>query len=206
MAMPWWTKAGAAAFVAWSAWTWWHDRPVEPPAGVLAPDDPVQVELGEGDASPLPHGDWTLQPRAGFTIVARVLSRETYSFDGFASASRVDLALGWGPMSDSAVLAPLEIEQGARFYTLRWESEPPQEPAELLRHSSNVHTIATDDVIQRRLRYLRAGEVVRLEGRLVDGTRADGATFRTSLTREDTGAGACEVLLVERLDVLPQDG
>jgi hypothetical protein len=206
MAMPWWAKAGAAAFVAWSAWTWWHDRPVVPPAGVLAPDEPVQVELAARDAQPVAHGDWTLRPRAGFTIVARVLSRETYSVDRFASASRVDLALGWGPMSDSAVLAPLEIEQGARFYTLRWDEAPPAAPEELLRHSSNVHTIATDDVIQRQLRYLRAGEVVRLEGRLVDGSRADGATFRTSLTRADTGAGACEVLLVERLDVLPQDG
>jgi hypothetical protein len=206
MAVSWWAKAGAAAFVAWSAWTWWHDRPVVPPAGVLAPADPVQFELDEAEAQPVPHGDWTLQPRAGFAITARVLSRQTYAFDAFASASRVDLALGWGPMSDSTVLAPLEIEQGARFYTLRWETEPPTPAAELLRHSSNVHTIAADDAIQRRLRYLRAGEVVRLEGRLVDGARADGATFRTSLTRDDTGAGACEVLLVERLDVLPQSG
>jgi hypothetical protein len=206
MAMPWWAKAGAAAFVAWSAWTWWHDRPVEPPAGVLAPDDPVQVELDGDDADPVPHGDWTLSPRAGFTIVARVLSRETYAFDAFASAAPVDLALGWGPMSDSAMLAPLEIEQGARFYTLRWQSEPPAPPRVLLRHSSNVHTIAADEAIERQLRYLRRGEVVRLDGRLVDGVRADGARFRTSLSRDDTGAGACEVLLVERLEVLPQDG
>ena len=206
MAMPWWAKAGAAAFVAWSFWTWWHDRPVQPPVGVLAPDDPVQVELGGDAAQPLPHGDWTLRPRAGFTIVARVLSRETYALDAFASASRVDLALGWGPMSDSTVLAPLEVEQGARFYTLRWDAEPPAPPAELLRHSSNVHTIAADEVLQRQLRYLRAGQVVRLEGLLVDGTRADGAQFRTSLTRDDTGAGACEVLLVERLEVVPQAG
>lgn len=202
MALAWWGKAAVAGFVAWSAWHWWHDRPVEPPAGVLAPDEPVQAALEAGDTRT--RGEWTLEPRAEFSITARVLSRETYSFDGFAGAAPVDLALGWGPMSDSTVLAPLEIAQGARFYTLRWRSDPPLPASELLRHSSNVHTIPANDAIERRLRYLRAGQVVRLDGLLVDGRRENGAAFRTSLTRDDTGAGACEVLLVERLEVVPQ--
>jgi hypothetical protein len=202
MGMPWWGRAAFVAFVAWSAWHWWHDLPVVPPAGVLAPAEPDQRELAPGEAQPLARGDWRLVPRAGYALTARVLSRETYSFDGFASASPVDLALGWGPMSDSAVLAPLKIEQGARFYTLRWRDEPPAPPERLLLHSANVHVIPANDAIERRLRYLRRGQVVRLEGRLVDGERDDGTTFRTSLTRSDMGAGACEVLYVERVEVV----
>jgi len=38
-----------------------------------------------------------------------------------------------------------------------------------------------------------------LTGTLVDATRDDGALWRTSLTRTDAGAGACEVLLVEHV-------
>jgi hypothetical protein len=38
---------------------------------------------------------------------------------------------------------------------------------------------------------------VSLRGQLVDAVRADGFTWRTSLRRDDTGAGACELLLVE---------
>ncbi len=201
MELPGWAKAAALAFVTWSAWHAWRDRAADAPPGVLAPTDPVQSEIaGE---PPRVRGDWTLRPRARYVITARVLSRETYAWDAFASAAPVDLALGWGPMSDSAVLAPLEITQGARFYGVRWRGDPPAPPELLLSHSANVHTIPADRAIERRLRALRAGQVVRLEGVLVDGARADGATFSTSLTRTDTGAGACEVLLVERLEVLP---
>lgn len=201
MTMPGWAKAAALAFVCWSAWHAWHDRAANAPPGVLAPQDPVQSDLV--GARPLVHGDWTLQPRARYEITARVLGRETYAWDAFASAAPVDVALGWGLMSDSAVLAPLEITQGARFYSVRWRSDPPAPPERLLQHSANVHTIPADRGVERRLRALRVGQVVRLEGLLVDGARPDGATFRTSTTRTDTGAGACEVLLVERVEVLP---
>jgi hypothetical protein len=36
-----------------------------------------------------------------------------------------------------------------------------------------------------------------LSGELVDGTRDDGMWIKTSLVRNDTGAGSCEVLLVD---------
>jgi len=200
MQLPWWAKVGAVALVAHGAWTWWVDRPVEAPAGVLAPASPRQAEPAV--ATPIVAGRWTLTPRADYAITARVLGRERYRFDSIAALVPVDLALGWGPMSDGAVLAPLEISQGARFYTLRWATAPPLPARELLRHSANVHVIPADAAIARRLRTLRRGQVVELEGQLVDGRRDDGATFRTSLTREDTGAGACEVLRVERVRVL----
>jgi hypothetical protein len=202
MAVPWTVRLAATAFVAWSAHQWWLDRPVEPPAGVLAPGDPLQTPVEDGRTSLPARGGWHLTARARYTVTARVLSRETYRWDGFASAAPVDVALGWGPMSDSAVLAPLEISQGARFYTVRWREEPPRPPAEIMAHSANTHLIPADDALGRRLARLRRGQLVRLEGYLVDGDREDGATFRTSLTRYDTGAGACEVLYVERAEVL----
>ena len=48
----------------------------------------------------------------------------------------------------------------------------------------------------RELAKLRPGQVVTLSGMLVDGVRDDGVWIRTSMVRNDTGAGACEVLLV----------
>ena len=33
------------------------------------------------------------------------------------------------------------------------------------------------------------------------GVRNDGAYVHTSLTREDSGAGACEILLVQRVEI-----
>jgi hypothetical protein len=42
--------------------------------------------------------------------------------------------------------------------------------------------------------------VVTLRGRLVEASGADGWRWRSSLTREDSGAGACELVLVDALD------
>jgi hypothetical protein len=170
------------------------NRPVERAPGVLAPDDPLQRELA--DAAPLQHQDYELTPRAAFELEARVLSAERYRWDGGAGLAPVDLALGWGPMSDSAMLARFRVTQGARFYTLYPEDEA-VDLALALRHSANMHLIPASESVRRTLESARLGQVVSLRGQLVDAARPDGFTWRTSLTREDTGAGACELVYVE---------
>lgn len=170
------------------------NRPVERAPGVLAPDDPRQRELR--GAGPRQHGEYALTPRAEFELEARVLSAEHYRWDGGAGLAPVDLALGWGPMSDTAFLGRFEVTQGARFYTLY----PQGEGADLalaLRHSANMHLIPANDAVRRTLESARAGQLVSLRGQLVDAERSDGFRWRTSLTRDDSGAGACELVYVE---------
>jgi hypothetical protein len=58
-------------------------------------------------------------------------------------------------------------------------------------------------LIARQLSRLRPGQVVTLSGELVDAVRDDGAWIKTSLVRNDTGPGACEVLLVDEVTTLP---
>jgi hypothetical protein len=55
----------------------------------------------------------------------------------------------------------------------------------------------------RQLSRIRVGQVVQLTGDLVDGTRDDGRWIKSSLVRNDTGAGACEVLLVRNVELVP---
>ena len=113
-----------------------------------------------------------------------------------------DLALGWGRMSENRVLSGLVIDQGARFYSWRTRSTAwPIPRAEIVEHSANTHVIPATGALREQLDRLRIGQVVRLEGELVDGDRDDGATLRTSLTRSDSGSGACEILLVRHVDV-----
>jgi hypothetical protein len=182
----------------WTAWGRWQGRPVHPPDGAAAPAEPAQTDV-EG-AAPLRHGRWQLRPRASYDITARILAREDYRFDGIADLVPEDLALGWGPMSDNRVLADFEISQGARFYT--WHARVlPIARDEVNAHSANTHVIPADAHIAAQLARLRVGQVVHLTGELVDGTRDDGATIHTSMTRTDTGAGACEVMLVEGLEL-----
>lgn len=183
----------------YNAWQRWESRPVHPLDGALAPDEPVQTDIES--AAPVRHGRWMLTPRANYDITARILSREDYRFDRLADLIPEDLALGWGPMSDNHVLAAFDISQGARFYSWRPRAPLPLAREDVIVHSANTHVIPADARIRSELGRLRVGQVVRLSGTLVDAIRDDGAWLHTSLTRTDTGAGACEVMLVENVEV-----
>jgi hypothetical protein len=68
-------------------------------------------------------------------------------------------------------------------------------------HSANMHMIPADAEIERQLKSIRAGNMVHLKGFLVEVTTKDGWRWKSSLTRDDTGGGACELILVESLYV-----
>jgi hypothetical protein len=173
-------------------------RDIERGPGVLVADDPLQTELEDGQHLEL-HG-FRLLPRADFRATVRVLRREDYSMGALADLVPTDFAVGWGPMSDSKVLSGIKISQGNRFYYWRTEYWPiPRRDIET--HSANWHVIPADGGVRAALDALRAGSVVELSGRLVD---IDGPETRmqTSLTRLDTGAGACEILLASAVRIV----
>ncbi|MBU6248513.1 MAG: hypothetical protein KGN77_12205 [Xanthomonadaceae bacterium] len=188
---------GAALVVLLGAMRWWHHRgPVHDAPGVLAPDSPEQVDLDT--PARLQRGDVTLLTRAHFVLTARVLSREDYRFDDGASLAPTDLALGWGRMSDSAVLDRIRISQGGRFY--HWQVDRfPIPRREIEESSANMHIIPADAGVRGMLARVRPGEVVHIEGFLVDARRPGGWRWNTSLTRDDTGNGACELVFAESL-------
>lgn len=191
--------AGLVAAGLYGSWQRWEDRAVHPPDGPLAPAEPLQTELT--DTAPLRHGRWLLRPRARYEITARILGREAYHFDRLADLVPEDLALGWGPMSDNQVLNAFDISQSARFYSWRPRGALPIAREQVIGHSANTHVIPIDAHVAAQLARLRVGQVAQLSGSLVDATRDDGAWVRTSLTRSDSGAGACEVMLVEKVAV-----
>ena len=172
----------------------WSHRPVRHTPGELVAAEPVQRSLS--GAPPQFHKfDSEIVGRARFSIEARVLGAERYRLDRMAKLVPVDLALGWGPMSDSAVLAELSISQANRYYFWSTPALPiPRHDIET--HSANMHLIPANDAIERRILAARVGQIVRFSGYLVD-VKGDGWQLRSSMTRDDTGAGACEVIWVE---------
>ena len=138
----------------------------------------------------------TLQPLAGFSMEARVLGREDYRMGREADFSPTDLALGWGRMTEDAVLAQLNISQGGRWYRYSWRRDPPIPVDEIVRSSANMHMVPADDAVAAALRDVDAGDRVRIDGWLVQVNTPDGWRWRSSLTREDSGGGACEVVYV----------
>ena len=181
-------------YIVWGGANWYANRPLHQADGVLAADEPQQVDVASGGTVQM--GRWTLTVRASYQLTARVLGRERYHFDSMADLAPEDLALGWGPMSDNRVLQTLEISQANRFYYWRITKATVISRQSVIAHSANTHVIPQNPGIAAALRRLRPGTIVTLRGELVDAVRNDGRWVKTSLVREDTGAGACEIMLV----------
>jgi hypothetical protein len=190
------------AFIAFLVVAWFVysriNTPITYPPGVLIASDPEQRDP-PNEAS-FDYGKYRLKPLAAFVIDARILHRKNYHYDSGAALVPVDLAVGWGPMSDQAVLDHLTISQASRFYYYEYQNPPPIPREEIVSHSTNLHLIPSTKEIAAECKSLRTGELVHLSGLLVEATGPGIGTWSSSLTRTDTGKGACEVVWVEEIN------
>lgn len=160
----------------------------------------TETSLNEG--KPFRIKEFLITPLQPFELDAKILSATHYSWDAEAQLSPVDLALGWGPMSDPNVIRQIEVTQSNRWYHWRTEQFPiPRREIET--HSANMHMIPSSADIERKLTHLEKGEHIIFKGYLIQANRADGYVWRSSLSREDTGAGSCEVVYLTSLTVIP---
>lgn len=146
---------------------------------------------------------YEVRPLATFQIRARVLSREDYYTGREADLSPTDLALGWKRMADPAVYKALSITQGGRWYRYSWRNDPPLPPQEIMASSANMHMIPADAAVERALKKVRKEAFVRITGKLVAVSHPNGWRWTSSLSRTDSGAGACELVFVESVEVEP---
>lgn len=186
--------------IAIGGWYFVHQRTLERRMLASGPvgEAPVQQSTRE---KAFDVGGFRIQPVASYDIRAKVLSTERYRMGREAELSPVDFALGWGPMSDQAVLSQLQISQGGRWYEYRWDNQPPIEPGMMARHSANTHLIPANSSVKKDLLNIERGQVVRLRGMLVNVEHTDGWKWFTSTTRDDTGGGACELMWVTEVVV-----
>lgn len=196
------------ALVATAVLYWaWSSQEIKHSPGSIAPDEPVQTSL-DRSVKPWELDGFKYTPLAQIDLRARLLRSERYRFDEGAAMSPVDFALGWGRMSDSAVIDQLSISQYGRFYYYAWRGQPPIPASEIVRSSANMHLVPSTDAVKRTLFRARAGQVVALSGKLVQIDGPGGWKWKSSLTRSDSGAGACELVWVEDvelLDIQPED-
>lgn len=205
--MPRWLIATIVLLVAALWWLAGHDpAPLAGGGGGGAPMDdcralrvPTALDGAEQStqvAPPFRAGSATLTPLAGFSVAGRVLSRANYHFGREADFSPTDLALGWGPMSAPGLAEQLDVSQGGRWYRYRWDGAPPLPPAQIASHSANMHMVPADAGVARDLARVRAGDRVRLDGWLLRIDADDGWHWQSSMSRDDVGSGACELVLV----------
>ncbi|MEQ1862280.1 MAG: hypothetical protein ABMA13_20370 [Chthoniobacteraceae bacterium] len=182
-----------ATCVGW----WWSSRPIRHAPGVLVAEGPVQ-KVGKPPVLDERNG-FQLLPVARYELRGRVLGTKRYRSGIQSRIVPVDVAVGWGRMSDQAVLDQFTLTMGNRFFFYEWRGQAPLARAEIQRSASNNHIIAANKNVAAAVKALRVGALVEMRGWLVDAAGPDGFRWPTSRRREDSGNGACELFYVEEV-------
>lgn len=173
-----------------------QQRSIDVPSNYSIQELPVQTKT---TGTAFDFKGYQITPLADFDIKGRILNYKEYSSDKESELSPVDLALGWGPMSKNAVISEIDISQRNRWYFWRTNKFPiPRKDIES--NSANMHIIPANDLIANKLASIKRGQVASIKGYLVECTQ-NGWKWKSSLTRNDTGSGACEVIFVNNLTV-----
>jgi len=168
------------------------------PASVTAPNQPKQTNIN--GTKEWKQDDFNFKALAEYQIKARVLSRNNFSIGKESEISPFDLALGWGPMSDQSLIDKIDISQSNRWY--RWKADVLPIPSkEISLNSANVHIIPKDDIVEEKFDKVYKGSLIEMRGYLVEITTPDGWRWKSSLKRDDTAGGSCELFWVEELAV-----
>lgn len=105
-------------------------------------------------------------------------------------------------MSHNSVISRLSVSQRNRFYYYRWSNNPPIPSNEIITSIANVHIIPANSEIEKQVKSAKQGQIISLKGYLVHYKEGDSRNWwdwKSSMTRSDTGDGACEVFFVEKV-------
>jgi len=168
--------------------------------------DPVQIQVRGVPSIELKtkDGEYTLTPVAEYKISAMVASKKGYSGGWTAEVAPVDLALVWGKLADPEYDKFITYSQSNRWYYYRYKAGSPFDNNYVICHSSNHHIIPATGNVLRAVKSLQRKDKVFLEGYLVNikGVYQGGKVWwNTSLSRSDTGDGACEVFYVKKVKI-----
>ena len=173
-----------------------QQRSIDVPSTYSIQELPIQSEATE---KTFDFKGYKITPLADFYMKGRILNYKEYSSDKESDLSPMDLALGWGPMSKNEVISKIDISQRNRWYFWRTDNFPiPRKDIES--NSANMHIIPATDLIALKLSSVKRGQVASIKGYLVECTQ-NGWKWKSSLSRVDTGSGACEVIYVNELVV-----
>lgn len=164
--------------------------------------EPLQEDLNSEDLKPFVKEEFTITPVKRYRISARILRRENYYFSETHEILPIDLVLGWNIMSDLKTIKDnnIDISQSNRFYYWKIPSFEKIKREMIEINSANVHIGAINKEIKNELENLDKNDLIYFEGYLVNVVNnKNGYRFVSSLTRKDTGAGACEVFLITKV-------
>lgn len=175
--------------------------------------NPVQADISE-DPFFFAYGkeEYWIQPTASYDISGLIVTHNDVSSiaDAYHTSESVDfrdVCLVWGSNVSSGVYRRF------KFWSEPWSCHMKTEDSAAAASFnaagfSNNHLLSPDPRVRETIRSLRIGDQVRLQGMLINYSPkwSPESLRKTSLERDDTGNGACEVLWVESAEILKRGG
>lgn len=145
-----------------------------------------------------------LTARAKFAITAWVVATDDDFDDGYQDVVPRDVSLAWGPVGNPDILGSMRFHLARRYVSVRWDGDMPLDSKTVMRHLANHHLIPSTPELAEYLAHVKEGDLLELDGYLVDIEKKGMPVMRTSLSRDDVGNGACEIVYVERAEIKPR--
>ena len=182
---------------------------------------PIQTALSRVDQTPITfvknNYNYTVTPLYDYTLNGLVL--HTQKYDTWYSLNRIDktftkdVCMIWGKTLEEKGYQDSTLHVGQDY---RWcfYSYATSGLVFNATEFSNNHLIASSPEIEKKILSIDGGDQVRITGKLVnvhatmintnqrEQYEAPQIDWNSSVTRDDTGAGACETIYVENIEII----
>ena len=176
-------------------------------------EEPVQKEIQVSNPIKFTKDGflYELTPRAEYEISALIVHKMDYRWFSLSktdNAIPMDIGLIWGSNVKDRLYKDksLKFSQDGRFLWAKWSGNLKFNMEEC----SNNHMVVNRADLEKKLKSLYAGDQIYIKGKLVDikaiynseEKNPKNLTLATSTARNDTGAGACEIIYPEDIIIL----
>ena len=163
------------AFAGYYAWTIY---PIKHGPGELAPKEPRIERVGW--EKPFTYKGDTVKPVRRITGEVRVLKNRRYFIDSRSDYSPVDVLVGWKELSDERNLNHLYFSLEHRYFEINY-SRPPLPIYEMYSQMALWHLIPSTEEIDAQIKKIRPGNVMEMEGLVVDIDSETGFDWNSEL-------------------------
>ena len=174
-------------------------------------DEPVQVQVKQAAFTTVSHGvTYTVQPLYEYELVGLVVSKHDANTwwdylhrEWNDSLNIVDLCVVWGNNVRSGAYADINFSSGQ--FTCNFSTSSNEAFAAFDQTAiSNNHLLTDQPGIAKRMLAVRVGDQIHFRGHLAEYSHHHGREFKrgTSITRTDTGNGACETVFIDSFEIL----
>ena len=166
------------SIVAFSGFYLWSVFPINHGPGEIAPNKPKIERIGWEKSFYYKSAE--IIPKRKISGEVRILERKRYFFDGKSQHSPIDVLVGWNEMSDERNIEHLRFKLEDRYFDLGY-SKPPLPLNQIFNQINLWHLIGSTEEIDKKIKGLRKGNIMQIEGFIVDIDFEDNYPWKSEL-------------------------